>query len=230
MARAFLKALKNDYNIFIATRSDTKNSNLISYQDLNINDKIIILAFKPHDLAHIASFFKNQKAKAIISILASTSLDDIKNHFNASNITLAMPNLASEFKASITPFISLNDEFKDEIKAILEHLGQIVELKNEKELKIASVLSGCTPAYLSLIADAFVMGGVLNGLSKNTALDLTRGLFASFATLLENNDPNNILYRVCSPGGISIKGIKELEEKAIKATIINALNSSLGSK
>lgn len=84
-------------------------------------------------------------------------------------------------------------------------------------------LSGCAPAFLSLVAEALANGGVYRGLDKELSLKLTQGLFESFSTLLAHEHPALIKESVCSPAGVSIKGVKVLEERAIRAAFMEAV-------
>ncbi|WP_072226062.1 pyrroline-5-carboxylate reductase [Campylobacter coli] len=231
MAQALAYGLKDSYNIYIVGRNLEKLQNLekegfktLLYKDFNIENKNIILAFKPYALESVAANLKG-KAKILISVLANTDFDKLKL-IQAQNYARIMPNTAAKYKASTTPYILKNSNFKDEIIEILNTFGKAYELNEEKQMNAAMAISGCAPAFLALVAESIANAGVYEGLSKELSLNLTRSLFKSAAALLENEHPAIIKENICSPAGVTIKGIKVLEQKGIRGTFFEALNAS----
>ncbi|EJG9994280.1 pyrroline-5-carboxylate reductase, partial [Campylobacter coli] len=194
------------------------------YKDFNIENKNIILAFKPYALESVAANLKG-KAKILISVLANTDFDKLKL-IQAQNYARIMPNTAAKYKASTTPYVLKNSNFKDEVIEILNTFGKAYKLNEEKQMNAAMAISGCAPAFLALVAESIANAGVYEGLSKELSLNLTRSLFKSAAALLENEHPAIIKENICSPAGVTIKGIKVLEQKGIRGTFFEALNAS----
>lgn len=93
-------------------------------------------------------------------------------------------------------------------------------------MNAAMAISGCAPAFLALIAESIANAGVYEGLSKELSLNLTRSLFKSSSVLLEHEHPAIIKENICSPGGVTIKGIKILEQKGIRGSFFEAINAS----
>ncbi|TEY03530.1 pyrroline-5-carboxylate reductase [Campylobacter sp. US33a] len=231
MAKALACGLRDRYNITIVGRDEAKlqhlkeqNFQTLHYSKLDIQDKNIILAFKPYALKELASLFKNQ-ARLLISVLANTSIEELQI-IKAQNYARIMPNTAAKYKASSTPFVLKNSAFKDEIIDILNHFGTSYELNDEKLMNAATAISGCAPAFLALVAESIANAGVYEGLDKNLSLKLTQGLFQSFNALFTNNHPAIIKEDICSPAGITIKGVKILEEEGLRGTFFKALHAS----
>ena len=63
-------------------------------------------------------------------------------------------------------------------------------------------------------------------MTKDLSLNLTQGLFESVNALLKHEHPALIKENICSPAGVTIKGIKALEEKAVRAAFIEAIDRS----
>lgn len=236
MARALAGALKNAFDITFVARSlnrlddlSAQGFKLMEYKDFDPANKAVILAFKPYALKEVAKKLSANEAKFIISVLANTSLDDLKA-LKAKNYARIMPNIAAEYGASTTPFVLLNDEFRAEILEILKGFGEIFELKNEAQMNAAMAISGCAPAFLAIVAEALAGAGVYEGLEKSLSLELVRSLFKGFGTLLEKEHPALLKENVCSPAGVTIKGVKVLEQRALRAAFFEAVSASANNK
>lgn len=231
MAQALAYGLREDYEVFIVGRRLEKLQSLSSlgfktllYEEFELEGKNIILAFKPHALADVAKMMKG-KAKIMISVLANVDFQTL-SCIKSENTVRIMPNIAAKYKSSTTPYLLKNSQFKNEILKILQSFGTVYELQNEKDMASAMALSGCAPAFLALVAESLANGGVCEGLQKDLSMQLTRGLFQSFTALLQHEHPTLIKESICSPAGVTIRGIKTLEERAVRAAFIEAVRSS----
>lgn len=231
MATALAFGLKDNFEVIIVGRS---KENLDKFKSIGIKTEIygsfydidgkdIILAFKPYALSEMAKILKG-KANVCISVLAMTSLDDLKC-IDSKIYSVCLPNVAAKFKASTTAYYSNSDDEK--IPKILSSFGDIVRVTSYDELKIAGVLSGCVPAYLAVVAEALANGGVKEGLKKEVSLNLVNYVFKSTASLLENYHPAELKELVSSPKGTTIEGIYELEKGGVRAAFISAVCASV---
>lgn len=231
MAGALAYGLRDGYDVCVVGRDESKLEILgrqgfktLLYEDFDPESKILILAFKPYALEAVAKLLKGE-ARVLISALANTGFEELEC-IKAQNTVRIMPNIAARYKASTTPFVLKRSEFKKEILDLLSSFGKAYELSDSSQMSAAMAISGCAPAFLAMIAQSVAEGGVYKGLPKNLSLDLTRGLFESFSALLKHEHPALIKENICSPGGATIKGVKILEERAIRAAFLEAVNSS----
>ncbi len=231
MASALAYGLRETYEVFIVGRNEAKLEILkeqgfktLLYKDFNLENKIVFLAFKPYALKSVAELIKGE-ARILISALANVDFEELEC-IKAQNTIRIMPNIAAKYKASITPYVLKNSQFKDEIQTLLESFGKAYELSNSSQMSAAMALSGCAPAFLALVAQSIVEGGVYKGLDKDLSLNLTQGLFESFNALFKHEHPALIKENICSPAGVTIKGVKALEERAVRAAFIEAINQS----
>lgn len=228
MAKAIAKGLNKKYKTIFVVRNKNNCENSIHYDDFNINDKICILCFKPYNLDEISNKFLEQTAKIIISPLAGVSLNDLTK-INAKHYLRIMPNIAAEYNKSCTTYIgNKNNEYFQKSLEIIQTFGSAIECESEMELNLAMAINGCAPAFLALVAEAIANGGLSIGLKNEKAYELTRALFSSFESLIANNHPALIKEGVCSPAGVSIKGVNVLEDKAIRSAFIKAIKESAG--
>lgn len=229
MASAIAKGISDAYEVTIVARDLKKASSLnfkvISYDEFDMENKNVILAFKPYALESVATQLKG-KARWLVSVLAKTTFEQLSS-IKAQNYIKVMPNTAAEFKASTTAYLMKNDLFKDEILALLGTFGKAIALQNEKEFDTAMVLSGCAPAFLALVAESLANAGVKNGLKNELSYELTRACFESFSALFNHSHPAIVKEKICSPAGVTIKGVEALEKKALRGAFFEAFEVSL---
>ena len=103
---------------------------------------------------------------------------------------------------------------------MFERIGSTLWVGTQKELDIATAIAGSGPAYLALVADALIDGGVALGLTRDDAKKLTVGLFDGFANNLTESEPSQIKASVMSPGGTTAAAICHLEEKSTRSAFI----------
>ncbi|NLK66226.1 MAG: pyrroline-5-carboxylate reductase [Campylobacteraceae bacterium] len=230
MATALALGLRDKFEIIIVGRSE---ANLAKFKELGIKTEIygssydienknIILAFKPYALKEMSGVLEG-KASLCISVLAMTKLGDL-DVIDAKVKAATMPNIAAEFKASITPYFTNDDDTI--IREILDTFGNSERVFSDDELRVAGVMSGCVPAYLALVAEALSNAGVKEGLKADISLNLARGVFASATKLLEHSHPALIKERICSPKGTTIEGVVELERQGVRGAFIEAFHKS----
>lgn len=228
MATAIAEGVKDSYEVVIVSRRpfESEFKNEIYGDSYDIGGKNIILAFKPYALEDVSQILKN-RAKICISVLAKTSVDKISKFIQADSHAVCIPNLAAKYKSSITPYLLSTQADKNEIVKILTTFGSTLETSDDKSLNVASVLAGCAPAYLCIVAESLANAGVLEGLKSSDSATLVRGLFESFSKLLQNSHPVQIKESVCSPAGTTIEGVYELEKGNVRTAFINALKASV---
>lgn len=225
MAKAIAKGLINkNHKICFVTRRKIEENHIL-YDDFDIENKICFLCFKPYNLSEVSKRFINKNAKIIISPLAGISLDELKQ-IQANTYLKIMPNIAAEYNKSCTTYVRLGGDYFDFALALIKDLGAAVECESENELNLAMAINGCAPAFLAIVAEALANAGLSIGLKNEKSYELTRALFASFESLIANNHPAIIKESVCSPAGVSIKGVDILEDAAIRSAFIKAIKAS----
>ena len=231
MAQAIIEGLvKKDEKILVVGRDEKKLHQLSSsypiltapLQNFSIAKSNIILAVKPYALAEVAQQLRG-KADTLISILAGTSLKELHT-IAAHRYIRAMPNIAAAKGASTTA-ITGDKEAKELATYIFEAVGKAIWVESEKELDIATAIAGSGPAFLALVEEAIVDGGVLCGLSREMAQKFAKGVFESYASLATMH-PTTIKESVMSPAGTTAAGIEELEKGAIRSSFIQAIKKA----
>ena len=231
MGLAMAQGLKSSgFSVTLANRANPKLQSLSSEfeteiigDNYDINGKNIILAIKPNALKWFSNVIIG-KANLIISVLARTNLDQIQTLSSAAH-AICLPNIAAKDRASINPYMA-NAQI-EQIEHILNGFGTAVKFDSKAEFDAASIISGCAPAYLAVIAEAISNAAVRSGLKLSDAKAMTSGLFTSFSTLIKDTHPALIKDSICSPAGTTIEGICELEKAGVRSAFIEAIQASL---
>ncbi|MBN2816836.1 MAG: pyrroline-5-carboxylate reductase [Campylobacterales bacterium] len=231
MALSIAKGLKKDYKIEVVGRDIKKLENFEKelgvkidkyiLPNFNVQDKTVILCVKPANVEEVSQKLKGE-AKIIYSVLAGTSIEKLKAHFNTGAVVRAMPNLAASVQKSMTTLTG-DIEFKNEAKEILGTIGETRWLASQKELDIATALAGSGPAYLALIAEALADGAVKQGLKRDDAMAIMRGLFGGFGELIQDIHPAILKDNVMSPGGTTAAGYSAMEDGNARSTCMQAV-------
>ena len=234
MGLSIAQGLKNKYNIEVVGRDmkklDAFEKNLgvkvdkYLLDNFDISEKTILLCVKPANVEEVSKKLKG-KARVLFSVLAGTSLEKLKKHFKSKAVVRTMPNLAASVGASMTTLTG-DEEFRKEAEALLGAVGNTLWLDSEKEIDIATALSGSGPAYLALIAEALVDGAVKQGLKREDAMATMKGLFAGFGTLIQDIHPALLKDGVMSPGGTTAAGYAALEDGNVRASCIDAIEEA----
>ena len=232
MAEALADGLAKKYELEFIAR-DKQKLEVLSQKygashaligNTDISGKNLLLCIKPYALGNVSDQLSG-KARTLYSILAGTTIDTLGSHIDAEYIVRAMPNIAAAFGASATALTG-NNIVKEEAIEIFDAIGESLWLTSEKELDIATAIAGSGPAYLSLVAEAMMDGGVRQGLRRDDSTALVRALFKGFAPLLAERHPALVKDSVMSPGGTTAAGYAALEESGVRDAFIKAVEAA----
>ena len=194
------------------------------HEGYDIGGKNLILCVKPHALQSVAELFSGE-ANALLSVLAGVTLETLKAAVPARYTVRTMPNLAARYGKSMTTLCG-DAAFQAEAIEICSCFGRALWVNTEKEIDIATAIAGSGPAYLALVAEALADGGVHEGLKRDDAQTLVKGLFEGFGDLLAQEHPALLKDAVMSPGGTTAAGYKALEENGVRKGCIEAVGAA----
>jgi pyrroline-5-carboxylate reductase len=103
-------------------------------------------------------------------------------------------------------------------------IGRVAVLE-ESQMDAATAVSGSGPAYMFNILASLSEGGVRCGLSEEDALLLAAQtmLGASRMVLSGTRSPEELKREVTTPGGTTEAGLKVMDERGIRAILIDAV-------
>lgn len=194
-----------------------------SLKDLCKSSDIIIFACKPNKIHHIVDDIREElKNKPVISIVLGYSYNELKRILeDTTRIQFVMPNIACKVLSAVSVFEEENTLKEEEREFALElfrAVGTVIVLETSL-LKIGGVIAGCTPAFMSLVIEAYADAAVKYGIDRNTAYEMVSKSMEGVARLqLETNEhPAKIKDAICSPSGATIKGITALERAGLRS-------------
>lgn len=191
---------------------------------------LVVLCVKPGDVAGALTEIRDAtRGKIIISIAAAVSLRYLRKLAPESRFIRAMPNIGVLVQESFTAYAP--DEgvsYEDERAAIrvFDAMGKYAKV-DEVYLNAITALSGCIPAYTSLIVESFVDGGIKVGLDGEIALNsVAQAIFGTAKLLLETKrQPAELRDMVATPGGVSIEGLRVMEKEGIPSTLTEVIQA-----
>jgi pyrroline-5-carboxylate reductase len=126
--------------------------------------------------------------------------------------------------AAIAPGHQAGDADLAWAEGLLGAVGTVVRV-SEPLLDAVTGLSGSGPAYVFLVAEALIEGGVLAGLPRPTSQALAIQTLLGAATLLAQGTegPEALRAAVTSPGGTTAAGLRTLEQHGVRAAFLEAV-------
>ncbi len=194
----------------------------LSNSDAVADADVIILAVKPWIIDDVIEEIGNiAKGKIIVSVAANARNEAIDVY--------AMPNIAAEFGESMT-FIeeSVNKKALETAKALFQLVGK-TKVVSRKQLEAGMMMSGCGIAYVMRYLRAMMEGGVEMGFRSDDSMQIAMQTMQGAITLLEETKlhPEAAIDRVATPGGVTIKGLNELDHAGFNSAVIRSLKAGL---
>jgi pyrroline-5-carboxylate reductase len=188
-----------------------------------------LLAVKPGDVEGACrALVATGDTAPVLSIAAGVTIDRLEAALAPGTpVIRAMPNtpaLVGAGAAAIAPGQAAGESELTWAASILAAVGQVVRV-DEGLLDAVTGLSGSGPAYVFLVVEALVEGGVLAGLPRPVSSALAAQTVLGAARLLvESGDgPEALRAAVTSPGGTTAAGLRALEAGGVRAAFLDAV-------
>ncbi len=197
---------------------------------------VVFVAVKPHTvgavLQPLAGALKLEAT--VISVAAGVMLAELEGHLRlarSASVVRAMPNTAVELGCGVTALASNGPAGLSVAQALMARLGLVVEFP-EAQFDALTALSGCGIAYALRFLRAGQEAGVQMGISAAMASDIFAQVMKGAAELVlrTGNHPEVEIDRVCTPGGLTIRGINALERAGFTSAVVQGLLASLPEK
>jgi pyrroline-5-carboxylate reductase len=189
---------------------------------------VVMFALKPH---LILDAVKEQaqflKEKLCISLAAVVPLHMLKAAVAEARWARAMTNICAAINCAFTG-VTRSDATTDAdlawMKEAFALLGPVEE-SEEKNLDALTALTGATPAFFMSLMEAAAMGGIYAGLPKDLAYKgaMSSMLGAARLAMEAEKHPAELRDNVCTPGGMTIEGVYEIERVGARAAVMKAV-------
>jgi len=187
-----------------------------------------VVAVKPGDAPAAAAAAGRAGVGRVLSIAAGVTTAALEAALPAGTpVVRAMPNtpaLVGAGASAIAPGAAAGDDDLDWAEEVLGAVGAVVRVP-EAQLDAVTGLSGSGPAYVFLLAEALIDGGVLAGLPRPTSRALAVQTLLGAARLLgeTGETPEVLRAQVTSPGGTTAAGLRALEAGGVRAAVLDAV-------
>jgi pyrroline-5-carboxylate reductase len=203
------------------------------YPGLQVGSDVVaaegaVIAVKPGDVADACRAVAEAGVERVLSIAAGVTVAALEAALGAGvPVVRAMPNtpaLVGAGAAAIAAGSDAGEADLDWAQGLLAAVGEVVRVP-EHLLDAVTGLSGSGPAYVFLVAEALIEGGVLAGLPRDVAVTLaTQTLLGAGRMLVETGStPEELRAQVTSPGGTTAAGLRALEAAGVRSAFLEAV-------
>jgi pyrroline-5-carboxylate reductase len=222
---AHVQALQQSLGIKVAQ----SNSQVAKHTD------IIVLAVKPVTvpivLDEIKESLKRDEGKPLpllVCIAAGVPISKVEAHLNDPiPVVRAMPNTPAQVGKGACAYCRgthADEGHLAQAAEIFKSVGTAVEVP-ESMMDAVTALSGSGPAYIYLMIEALVDGGVRAGLPREIAHQLAAQTVLGAAQMVIETGlhPAQLRDMVTTPAGTTIEAIAALEHSGLRAALIDAV-------
>ena len=191
---------------------------------------IIIFAVRPQVISKIIDQYKNfefKKNSLITSIIAGKKINFFKKNIkNANQVVRVMPNMPALINQGISCLVGNKSSTKTNQKKINKlflKVGETIWLSNEKQIDMATAISGSGPGYIFTLINAFEKASQRIGFSKKISRALVLATVLGSAKLMQKTqlEPDYLANSIAVKGGTTEAGIKILKKNNINKIVMN---------
>ena len=188
---------------------------------------VIYLSVKPQDLRSLSSR-SDMSSRLLISILAGSTIAEVQASTGARRVVRAMPNTPAQIGKGFTAWTATDDVTAGErelVSRLLDTMGEQLYVVDESAIDKITAVSGSGPAYVFLIIEALINAAINIGLRPDDARRMVLQTMIGASEFAEQSaeHPAALKDMVTSPGGTTAAGLRVLEQRAVRAALIDAV-------
>jgi pyrroline-5-carboxylate reductase len=196
---------------------------------------IVCIVVKPWLVEKVLTDIKSEldpKKQILIVIAAGVPSDSIKGWLGEKcpPLFLVIPNIAIAEMASMTFVVPVGatEEDTQKIISIFDEMGNTL-ITDEQHLASGTTLASCGIAYAMRYIRAAAEGGVELGFKADDAKKIVMQTMKGAVELLEASGlhPEAAIDLVTTLGGLTIKGLNEMEHAGFTSAVIRGLKAGL---
>ncbi|MBQ9678604.1 MAG: pyrroline-5-carboxylate reductase [Prevotella sp.] len=197
------------------------------------NADIVCVCVKPWLVESVLTGIKgvlNPQKQILIVIAAGVPSAKIKEWLpDCPPLFLCIPNIAIAQLASMTflvPCVAVSQQQTELVKGIFDEMGQTI-ITDEQHLAAGTTLASCGIAYAMRYIRAASEGGVELGFKADDAKQIVMQTMKGAVELLQASGlhPEAAIDLVTTPGGVTIKGLNEMEHAGFTSSVIRGLKA-----
>ena len=198
---------------------------------------IVVVVVKPWLMPTVLDEIKpalDLKKQIIVSDAANFTTEKLAEQLGAAGqYCYVIPNIAAEFGASMS-FIAKGKETSDDslnkVKALYDLCGDTLVVA-ENLVGPGMMMASCGIAYVMRYIRAQMEGGCEMGFYPDQAKQIALQTMQGAVSLLKETGwhPEVAIDKVTTPGGVTIKGLNELDHAGFNSAVIRSLKAGLKS-
>ncbi len=192
----------------------------------------VMIVVKPHDVLALCRDLGPTLAKGTVVVSLAAGLPcaaleaALPTGTPVVRVMTNTPLLVGQAMSALAPGTAATDEHLARVRSLLEPVGRVVTVP-ESQLDAVTAVSGSGPAYVFMVVEAMIEGGVLLGLPRALATELTvQTLVGSGAMLSDGTHPALLREAVTSPGGTTAAALQVLADRGVPAAFLAALGAA----
>ena len=198
--------------------------------EATLDTDVILLGVKPQMLAGVMAELRGslQPAQLVISIIAGATTTALGEGLDHPAVVRCMPNTPAQIGRGVSVWYatdSVDDVGRARARTMLSALGREFEVHDERQVAMATAVSGTGPTYIFLFIEALTDAAVHLGFPRHVArelvLDTMQGS-AEFA-LQSGKHVAELRDMVTSPGGTSAEALYQLERGGLRTVVSDAV-------
>ncbi len=195
-----------------------------------IGSDFVVLCVKPMDyrrvIEEIASSLTPEQI--VISITSPVKLSQLEELLPC-KVAKIIPSVVNGVGSGATLFMwgsRLDADDREALLRLFSSISRPIEIE-EDEVRAASDLSSCGPAFLAYLLDEFILAAVSMGMDRQTATSLASEMMLGTARLLLEYPctPAELQAKVSVPGGITEVALDVLR-KSTRGAFMDVLNTT----
>jgi pyrroline-5-carboxylate reductase len=197
--------------------------------DLAEASDVVVVCVKPRDVAEVCTQIAPvlRADQVLISAVASVDTGSLTTWTEQrTRVVRVMPNTPARVASAMTVLARTqqsNDDAFARTRELFDAFGRTLVL-DESLMDAVTAISGCGPAFIFVAIEALIDAAIALGIPYESARVLVAQTVLGSARLVLESDvhPGALKHEVTTPAGRTIKGLLELEDGKLRATLIKA--------
>lgn len=193
--------------------------------------RIVVIACKPYQCKDVLPPLPFGPQHLVLTVVAALSSKIHEEYMTpGTRVVRTLPNVAIAVGAGYTSVVRgthATDEDMVTVANLLKVLGEF-DVMSDTHLEIMASSSGAGIAWAAMVMEGLADGAVNMGVPRAMAMQAAATTLVGTGKLFleTGKHPGQIKDSVCSPGGMTIKGVHALEKSGVRAAMMSAVEAA----